>query len=73
MLSSIGNITRTVAVLVIHMLMVAEINMKPPTRVAGLVPTSRNIVKAKRRCKCHRSSANARINPPRNRKIIGWA
>ena len=68
-----GSIMTAVAVLETHMLMNPVAIMNPPISWRGLVPTSNTVASAIRRCRFHRCSARASMNPPMNRKMIGFA
>ena len=65
--STIGNNIIVVDVFVIHMLSMAQTNMKPPMSRFPSVPVLSRMASAMRRCRFQRSSASAIRKPPRNR------
>ncbi len=67
--TAIGIIIMAVAVFEIHIEMKPVASMNPSTRRRGLVPTTRMIWSAIRRCRFHRCIDIAMINPPRKRKM----
>ena len=68
-----GNIIKAVAVLFTHILITADAMMNPIMIEVGLAPRRFNIFNAIRLCKFHVCIPMARINPPINKKIIGFA
>ena len=71
--SAMGNIIAVVAVLDTNMLSTAVASMKPATMFVGRSPTRRSVISAMRRSRPHRCIDNATRNPPRKRKMSGWA
>ncbi len=70
---AIGNIMAAVAVFDTKALNTAVAIMKPNTIREGLVATRRNVNKAIRRSRPQRRIASDSKNPPKNKKINGWA
>ena len=70
---AIGSIISDVAVLLTHMLTSAEPSRNPMMIDDGFVPSRPISPMATRRWRFHRCIASARMNPPRNRKMIGLA
>ena len=68
---AIGNITTVLAVLLIHMLIKAVAIINPKMTLLGVVPVIFIMVRAILLCKLTFSKANAKIKPPKNKKIIG--
>lgn len=71
--SAIGSIISAVAVFDTHIEMNPVAIMTPSTIRLGVVPTTRRVSSAIRRCRCHFCIAIAIRNPPMNRKTIGSA
>ena len=70
--TAIGIIIMAVAVFEIHIERNAVATMNPSTSRLGLVPVTRMICRAMRRCSPHRCIAMAMMNPPRKRKMT-WS
>ncbi len=69
----IGSMTIAVAVLLTHMLRKAVTAMIPAMIPRGLEPAKRRTESARRRSSFQTCMARASRNPPRKRKIRGWA
>ena len=70
---AMGNIIMVVAVLLSHILIRPVARMNPKTIRSPLVPVSRIIFNAMRRCRFHFSIASPNMNPPKKRNITGLA
>ena len=68
---AMGNITTVLAVLLIHILINAVAIINPRTTLLGVVPVIFIMVSAILLCRLTFSKAKAKINPPKNKKIIG--
>ena len=68
---AMGNITTVLAVLLIHILINAVAIINPRTTLLGVVPVIFIMVSAILLCRFTFSKAKAKINPPKNKKIIG--
>src|SRR5690554_8125212 len=67
----IGSIMIAVAVLLTHILRKAVASMIPAICRFGFSPIARKVSSAIRRCRFHFCMARPRVNPPRERKMIG--
>ena len=69
----IGSNIKVVDVFIIHILINALTNIKPPIRYFASVPIKRSILRAILLCRLTFSIARANMKPPRNRNTLGCA